>query len=34
VYQVCLKWLGRERLDGMLTTAQTVMAMAIVLGSQ
>lgn len=33
-YQLCLKWLGRERLDGFLTTAQTVMAMAVVLGSQ
>jgi hypothetical protein len=33
-YQVCLKWLGRERLDGLLTTTQTIMAMAVVLGSQ
>jgi hypothetical protein len=33
-YQLCLRWLGRERLDALLTTAQTVMAMLIVLGSQ
>jgi len=33
-YQVCLKWLGRERLDGLLTTTQTVIAMVVVLGSQ
>jgi ABC-2 type transport system permease protein len=33
-YQLCLKWLGRERLDGLLTTAQTLMAMTVVLGSQ
>jgi ABC-2 type transport system permease protein len=33
-YQLCLRWFGRERLDGLITTAQTVMSVALVLGSQ
>ncbi|MBI1840285.1 MAG: hypothetical protein HYR88_05465 [Verrucomicrobia bacterium] len=34
MYQLCLRWLGRERLDGLMTTAQVLLAMATVLGSQ
>lgn len=34
VYQTCLRWFGRERLDGMMTTMQTVLTMLMVLGSQ
>jgi hypothetical protein len=34
MYQVCLRWLGKERLDGILTTAQTAVSMLIVFGSQ
>src|SRR5216117_2048671 len=34
VYQLCLRWFGRERLDGLMTTAQVVMAVAIVVASQ
>ena len=33
-YQLCLRWFGRERLDGLMTTAQIVMAIAIVAGGQ
>jgi ABC-2 type transport system permease protein len=33
-YQLCLRWFGRERLDGLITTMQTVMSIAIVAGSQ
>jgi ABC-2 type transport system permease protein len=33
-YQLCLRWFGRERLDGMITTVQTLMSIVIVLGSQ
>jgi len=33
-YQLCLRWFGREKLDGVITTAQTLMAIGIVLGSQ
>jgi ABC-2 type transport system permease protein len=34
VYQLCLKWFGREKLDGLMTTAQVVMTLVIVGGSQ
>jgi ABC-2 type transport system permease protein len=34
VYQLCLRWFGRERLDGLLTTAQVVAAVASVLAGQ
>ncbi len=33
-YQLCLRWFGREKLDGLMTTAQIVMAIAIVAGGQ
>jgi hypothetical protein len=34
VYQLCLRWFGRERLDGLMTTAQVLMAVAVILASQ
>jgi ABC-2 type transport system permease protein len=34
VYQLCLKWFGRERLDGLMTLAQIVMTLVLVMGSQ
>lgn len=34
VYQLCLRWFGRERLDGLMTTAQVLVTVAAVLGSQ
>ena len=34
VYQLCLRWFGRERLDGLMTTAQVLVAVGAVLGSQ
>ena len=34
VYQLCLRWCGRERLDGLMTTAQVVIAIGAVLGGQ
>jgi hypothetical protein len=34
VYQLCLRWFGRERLDALMTTAQVAMAVAIVVASQ
>lgn len=34
VYQLCLRWFGRERLDGLMTSAQVVMTLALVFGSQ
>ncbi len=34
VYQLCLRWFGRERLDGLMTTAQVVFAVAVVAGGQ
>jgi len=34
VYQLCLRWFGRERLDGLMTTAQVLVAVAAVLGGQ
>ena len=34
VYQLCLRWFGRERLDALMTTAQVVTTIAIVVASQ
>lgn len=34
LYQLCLRWFGRERLDGLMTTAQVLMMIAFVAGSQ
>ena len=34
VYQLCLRWLGRERLEGLMTTAQVVVSVAAVLSGQ
>lgn len=34
VYELCLRWFGRERLDGLMTTAQVVVSVAAVLGGQ
>ncbi len=34
VYQLCLRWFGRERLDGIMTTAQVLVAVAAVVGGQ
>lgn len=34
VYQTCLVWFGRERLDGMMTTMQTLLTIVMVLASQ
>lgn len=34
VYQLCLRWLGRERLDNLMTLAQIAMTLLLVLGSQ
>jgi len=34
VYQLCLRWFGRERLDGLMTTAQVLIAVAAVLAGQ
>ena len=33
-YQLCLRWFGRERLDNLMTTAQVLLAIALVAGSQ
>lgn len=33
-YELCLRWLGRERLDGLMTTVQVFVAVAAVLGGQ
>jgi hypothetical protein len=33
-YEICLRWCGRERLDGLMTTAQVVVAVVAVVGSQ
>ncbi|HLP75706.1 MAG TPA: hypothetical protein VK327_02200, partial [Candidatus Paceibacterota bacterium] len=30
IYQLCLRWFGRERLDGLMTMAQVLMAIAVV----
>lgn len=34
VYQLCLRWFGRERLDGVMTTAQVIVSIAAVAGGQ
>jgi len=34
VYQLCLRWFGRERLDALMTTTQVVTAVAVVVASQ
>ncbi|MBK7998455.1 MAG: hypothetical protein IPK15_07000 [Verrucomicrobia bacterium] len=34
VYQLCLRWFGRERLDALMTTAQVVMAIGMVMAGQ
>jgi hypothetical protein len=34
VYQLCLRWFGRERLNGLMTTSQVLVAMSITLGGQ
>ena len=34
VYQLCLRWFGRERLDGLMTTAQVFVGIAAVLAGQ
>jgi ABC-2 type transport system permease protein len=34
VYQLCLRWFGRERLEGLMTTAQVVISVAAVLSGQ
>lgn len=34
VYQLCLRWFGRERLDGLMTTAQVLVAVGFVFGAQ
>jgi hypothetical protein len=34
VFQLCLRWLGREKLDGLMTTAQVIMAVMVVMAGQ
>jgi ABC-2 type transport system permease protein len=34
LYQLCLRWFGRERLDGLMTTAQVLLTIGFVAGSQ
>ncbi|WP_035612363.1 hypothetical protein [Haloferula sp. BvORR071] len=34
LYQLCLRWFGRERLDNLMTTAQVLLAVVIVVASQ
>ncbi|MBK1883552.1 hypothetical protein JIN85_14100 [Luteolibacter pohnpeiensis] len=34
VYQLCLRWFGRERLDNLMTLVQVLMTMLLVFGSQ
>jgi ABC-2 type transport system permease protein len=34
VYQLCLRWFGRERLEGMMTTAQVLVAVGAMVGGQ
>jgi hypothetical protein len=34
VYQLCLRWFGRERLDGLMTTAQVLISIGAVLSGQ
>ena len=33
-YQLCLRWFGRERLEGLITTVQVFVAIGVVLGGQ
>jgi hypothetical protein len=33
-YQVCLRWFGRERLDGLMTTTQVIVSIAAVVAGQ
>jgi ABC-2 type transport system permease protein len=33
-YQLCLRWFGRERLEGLMTAAQVVVSLALVLSGQ
>lgn len=34
VYQLCLRWFGRQRLEGLMTTAQVLLAVTVVVGGQ
>jgi len=34
MYQLCLRWIGRERLEGVMTTMQVVVIVCITVGSQ
>jgi hypothetical protein len=34
VYQLCLRWFGRERLEGLMTTAQVIVSVAAVMSGQ
>lgn len=34
IYQLCLRWFGRERLEGIMTTAQVLIAIAAVMAGQ
>ncbi len=34
VYQLCLRWFGRERLEGLMTTTQVIVAIVVVTGGQ
>ena len=34
LYQLCLRWFGRERLEGLMTTAQVLMTIVLVLSGQ
>lgn len=34
VYQLCLRWFGRERLDAFMTATQVIVSIAVVLGGQ
>jgi len=34
IYQLCLRWFGRERLDGLMTLSQVGMTMLLVMGGQ
>jgi hypothetical protein len=33
-YELCLRWFGRERLEGLMTTVQVLVAVALMLGGQ
>lgn len=34
VYELCLKWIGRERMEGVLTTMQVLLMISVTVGSQ